>query len=52
MDAAIWKALTRMYGCDLRHGPGAAYLHSDEQIREWMLELKSGVASSVGVPLR
>ena len=50
MDAPVWKALTRLYGCDLRPGRGEAYLHSDEQIREWLLELKGSVAGSMGVP--
>lgn len=40
MPATIWKALLRMAGCDLRHGPGQEYLHSEKQLKEWLRELK------------
>jgi hypothetical protein len=35
-----WQALTRLAGCDLRHGPGLPYLHTNEQIQEWLAEFR------------
>lgn len=32
----IWEALDRLYGCDLRQGPDQPYLHSEEQLGEWL----------------
>ena len=51
MDSAIWKALTRLFGCDLKQGPGGLYLHSDDQIRDWMIELKAAVSGNSHSPL-
>lgn len=39
---AAWTALERLHGCDLTHGPGLDYLHSDRQIEEWLEDLRSG----------
>jgi hypothetical protein len=47
MHPAIWRALSHIAGCDLRHGPRGAYLHSDEQIAEWLKELRSSDASAI-----
>ena len=41
MEKALWKALMRLAGCDLRHDPDADYLHSEEQLREWLQELRA-----------
>ena len=46
MPAAIWKALGRLAGCDLRYGPEAAYLHSAEQFEEWLQEFRTSEASA------
>ena len=43
MDAAVWTALRHLYGIDLGHGLEDGYLHSDDQIPEWMLELNGAV---------
>ena len=40
MDPAIWRALGKLAGCDLRHGPGNDYLHSSAQIAEWLEDLR------------
>jgi len=40
-DGAVWKALRLLGGIDLRHGPGEAYLHSPEQVAEWLADLES-----------
>lgn len=39
---AVWTALDRLHGCDLTHGPGLDYLHSDQQIAEWLEDLRAG----------
>ena len=36
MPEYIWEALGKLFGCDLRDGPGEPYLHSDEQILDWL----------------
>jgi hypothetical protein len=43
MHPAIWRALTRIAGCDLRHGPGGEYLHDDMQIINWLAEFRDGL---------
>jgi hypothetical protein len=40
----IWRAVTRLYGCDLTHGTAEDYLHSTDQFREWLEELRAGDA--------
>ncbi len=45
MPSAIWGALQKLYGCDLRHGQGLGYLHSEEQISEWLLMLRKGMTN-------
>ena len=40
MHPVIWRALTRLFGCDLRHASGADYLHDDEQIAQWLAEFR------------
>jgi hypothetical protein len=37
-DGVVWWALTLLYGVDLRHGPGEAYLHDHEQLAGWLEE--------------
>ena len=41
MPQAVWNALLRLAGGDLRHGPGEEYLHTVEQFEEWLEELKA-----------
>ncbi|MQS14368.1 hypothetical protein F7Q99_19390 [Streptomyces kaniharaensis] len=36
-----WWALGLLAGIDLRHGPGADYLHDDAQVRAWLHELRA-----------
>ncbi|MEU6238748.1 hypothetical protein [Kitasatospora sp. NPDC047058] len=38
-EPSLW-ALGLLYGIDLRPGPGEPYLHDDEQVREWLAELR------------
>ncbi|MFE7531702.1 hypothetical protein ACFU7Y_39265 [Kitasatospora sp. NPDC057542] len=38
-DLSRW-ALELLYGIDLRPGPEEPYLHDDEQVREWLEELR------------
>ncbi|MFI1586151.1 hypothetical protein [Embleya sp. NPDC020630] len=33
-------ALGLLHGVDLRHGPDEDYLHDDDQVREWLNELR------------
>ncbi|MFJ1754789.1 hypothetical protein [Kitasatospora sp. NPDC088134] len=44
-DALRWSereswALMKLFGIDLRPGPGEPYLHSAEQVREWVAEFR------------
>ena len=41
MPEAVWTALTNLYGCDARHGPGGEYLHTNEQISRWLATLSN-----------
>ncbi|MFI9787444.1 hypothetical protein ACIHEI_28650 [Kitasatospora sp. NPDC051984] len=38
-DEASWWGLNKLFGIDLRSGPGEPYLHDDEQVRGWAVEL-------------
>ncbi|MFD7900684.1 hypothetical protein ACFV4F_10300 [Kitasatospora sp. NPDC059722] len=38
-DLSLW-ALEHLHGIDLRPGPEEPYLHNDEQVREWLEELR------------
>ncbi|MFG3228192.1 hypothetical protein ACGF07_25875 [Kitasatospora sp. NPDC048194] len=38
-DLSLW-ALALLHGIDLRPGPEEPYLHDDEQVREWLEELR------------
>ena len=40
-DPAVWWGLEQLIGIDLRHGPGAPYLHDDGQIAGWLAEYRS-----------
>jgi hypothetical protein len=40
MAPAIWEALKLLAGCDLRHGKNEEYLHSNEQIAEWLRDFR------------
>jgi 2-phosphosulfolactate phosphatase len=42
-------ALALLCGIDLRHGPGADYLHDDQQVREWLGELRERRAQRDGL---
>ena len=46
LHPAIWVALSRLHGCDLRHGPGEDYLHTNEQIAEWHAEFLASTAGA------
>ncbi|MEV5555831.1 hypothetical protein AB0L44_19440 [Nonomuraea wenchangensis] len=35
-----WWALRLLHGIDLAHGPGEGFLHDDEQVRQWLEELR------------
>ncbi|MCX5582190.1 hypothetical protein ACFV0H_38835 [Streptomyces erythrochromogenes] len=39
-DDLSWWALQLLHGIDLRPGPGEPYLHDDEQVRDWLRELR------------
>jgi hypothetical protein len=39
-DPVVWDALRRLHGVDLTHGQGQPFLHSDEQLEEWLRELR------------
>lgn len=39
-DELSWWALQLLHGIDLRHGPDAAYLHDEDQVRDWLAELR------------
>ncbi|MGW2374679.1 MULTISPECIES: hypothetical protein [Kitasatospora] len=38
-ELSLW-ALGKLFGIDLPTGPGGEYLHDDEQVREWLGELR------------
>ncbi|MBB5910782.1 hypothetical protein [Actinoalloteichus hymeniacidonis] len=38
-DEVSWWALEKLHGIDLRHGPHQDFLHGDDQIRGWLVEL-------------
>lgn len=49
-DSLVWDELTGwalnlLHGIDLPAGPGEGYLHDDDQIREWLRELRRRRAS-------
>ena len=44
MPDALWTALLRLAGCDLRDGKDGAYLHSASEFQDWLRELKSGAS--------
>ncbi|WP_284578290.1 hypothetical protein [Streptomyces sp. 2P-4] len=39
-DELSWWALRLLYGIDLRMGPEEPYLHDNEQVQEWLEELR------------
>ncbi|MEV7772589.1 hypothetical protein [Kitasatospora sp. NPDC086791] len=39
-DDPSLRALGRLYGIDLRAGPGEPYLHDEAQVREWLAEFR------------
>ncbi|MGV9777870.1 hypothetical protein [Streptosporangium sp. NPDC003464] len=39
-DDVAWWALSRLHGIDLRNGPNEDFLHDDEQVRQWLEELR------------
>ncbi|MFE2411081.1 hypothetical protein ACFXDE_22320 [Kitasatospora sp. NPDC059408] len=45
-DESAARALALLAGIDLRHGPGAPYLHSDEQVSGRLDELRARRATS------
>ncbi|GAB3816563.1 hypothetical protein GCM10027605_65810 [Micromonospora zhanjiangensis] len=45
IDEAVWWALGKLAGIDLRHGPGEPYLHDDAQVLGWLAESGNGAAS-------
>ena len=48
MPSFIWDALGQLHGCDLREGPEEPYLHSEEQIKDWLLAFQKNRRSSEG----
>ena len=45
-DDAVRTAVERLHGVDLRHGPGLAHLHSDEQIAEWLTDFRTNTTQT------
>jgi hypothetical protein len=39
-DDVTWWALDLLHGIDLPAGPGGGFLHDDEQVDEWLQELR------------
>ncbi|MFE9960372.1 hypothetical protein [Micromonospora sp. NPDC005299] len=39
-DDLSWWALNKLFGIDLPAAPNSDYLHDDDQIREWLQELR------------
>ena len=39
-DELSWWALNCLYGIDLPASDGGGYLHDDEQVRQWLAELR------------
>ncbi|MFC4060961.1 hypothetical protein ACFOWE_21885 [Planomonospora corallina] len=39
-DDAAWWALSLLHGIDLRNGPEEGFLHDDEQVYQWLEELR------------
>lgn len=39
-DDLSWWALNRLCGIDLPAGESGGYLHDDEQVRQWLAELR------------
>jgi hypothetical protein len=39
-DDISWWALSLLHGIDLPAGESGGYLHGDEQVREWLAELR------------
>ncbi|MFC4999466.1 hypothetical protein ACFPIJ_16685 [Dactylosporangium cerinum] len=44
-DDLTWWALNLLHGIDLPDGLGGGYLHDDDQVREWLRELRRRRAS-------
>ncbi|KJK53115.1 hypothetical protein UK23_01855 [Lentzea aerocolonigenes] len=40
-DVAVRTAIERLHGVDLRHGPNLPYLHSDEQVTDWLTDFRT-----------
>ncbi|MFF7456330.1 hypothetical protein [Kitasatospora sp. NPDC008115] len=49
-DDTSWWALGLLYGIDLPDGEHGAYLHDDEQLREWLVELRERRSADGGRP--
>ncbi|MBN6057279.1 hypothetical protein JYK22_35475 [Nonomuraea sp. RK-328] len=52
-DDIVWWALSHLHGIDLRAGPDDDYLHSDDQVAEWLAEFRGrsrSNASGGGAP--
>jgi hypothetical protein len=45
VDETVWWGLDILCGIDIRPGPGAPYLHDDEQIRGWLSEFRARCAN-------
>ncbi|GAA3982360.1 hypothetical protein GCM10023085_75740 [Actinomadura viridis] len=39
-DDLSWWALNNLYGIDLPASEGGGFLHDDEQVRAWLVELR------------
>jgi hypothetical protein len=52
-DDLVWWALLLLHGIDLCSGSDSDYLHSEEQVAEWLAEFRTrsrSIASSAGAP--
>ena len=45
-DQVVWLALNMLHGIDLRIVPDGPYLHSDEQIRQWLTAFRQVCATT------
>jgi hypothetical protein len=39
VEAAVWQAIVHLSAIDTRHSADGPYLHTDDQIREWLDDL-------------
>ncbi|GAB3830755.1 hypothetical protein GCM10027610_019680 [Dactylosporangium cerinum] len=49
-DQVVWLALNMLHGIDLRIAPDGPYLHSDEQVRQWLAAYRQVCATTPEPP--